>query len=163
MRKNFMKQISFLFILLFSIKSFAITNGKEAIDILIHQFVKAYEKQDVGSLINFYAPEALVIGTGSDEVIQGKTKILESFKRDFNQSSKASISIEKIAINQLDNTAIASYYMDVNVTLPNEKVFKEKLRCTLAFFKEKNSWHIIQSHISAPLANQKINESFPHR
>jgi len=60
-----------------------------------------------------------------------------------------------------DNTAFAAYYMMVKATIPGSVSFESKLRFTLGLVKENNQWHIIQSHFSAPIAAQKVGESFP--
>ena len=150
------------FAVFFSIDTFAITNDHQSVDKLVHTFIKAYEKQDLNTILKLYASESLAIGTGSDEAAQGKKQISDALKRDFAEHTDATISAEKIAMHIRNNSAIASYYLIVNVNVKNSAPFQSKLRFTVGLEKEHNHWLITQSHLSAPLEAEKKGESFPH-
>lgn len=115
----------------------------------------------MNTLIQFYAPNAVVIGTGKDEVIQGHSQIRSSFKRDLDQSSHATISVKPIAVTIQNNIAFASYNLMVDVKLPNSKSFQSPLRFSVGLVKHNKSWLVVQSHLSAPLADQNEDRSFP--
>ena len=145
----------------FSISTFAISNENKSVDKVLQKYIHAYETRNLNTLAQLYSLKATAIGTGSDEILHGRDKIIAGFKRDFEQSTKARISSKKIALNVQGNSAIASYYIMVNVKIPNSTPFQSKLRFTLGLLKENNHWVIVQSHLSAPLLSQKENESFP--
>ena len=163
MQRNLINKINLLLALaFFSIPIFAASNANQAVDKVVKTYMQAYESRDLNTLANLHSPKAMVIGTGSDEIMQGREQIVAGLKRDFAQSTTATINAEKIAIHVQGNFAVASYYLTVNVKIPNNPSFQSKLRCTLGLFKENNQWLIAQSHFSAPLAEQKIGKSFPN-
>lgn len=146
---------------LFSLQAYAVNQANQSVDQFVQKFMHAYEQRDLQTIAKSYSPDAAIIGTGDDEILQGRDKILASFKRDFAQSQAATISIQPIAIHMQANTAMASYFVTVDVKQPNDTSFKSRLRFSLGLQKEHNHWVIVQSHLSGPLANQKAGESFP--
>ena len=163
MQQTIIAKISTLFfVLFFSVSASALTSKNQTVEKLVQKYIHAYEDRDLNTITHLYATNAIVIGTGKDEVIQGRKKIAASFKRDFAQSTQATISAKKIAMSLQGNFAIASYYIMVHVKMPNSTPFQSRLRLTLGLLKENNQWVIVQSHLSAPLENQKMGESFPH-
>lgn len=160
---NLLRGLGFIvFSLIFSLNSFAKTSDVKAIDNFMRKFLNVYEHQDLKALNQFFLPTAIAIGTGSDEAALGKENIIAAFNRDFKESTGAKVSTQKIALNIHGNVALASYYLNVRVNLPNNAPYEAKLRWTMTLIKENNQWYIAQSHLSAPLESQKQGESFPH-
>ena len=90
-------------------------NEQQAINKLVHEYMSAYEHRDAKTIGKFYTPTATVIGTGSDEIIQGRKQIIAAFKRDFAQSTAATVSTEEITHHILGNNAWVSYFVLVDV------------------------------------------------
>lgn len=162
MQEKFLTRMGIILLTTCSINSFAATNETENVDLIVKKYVHAYEKHDLNTIALLYAPQAVAIGTGTDEVVHGRNKIISLFKRDFEQSKEATFTTKKIAIDVQNNAAFASYYMTAKVQLPGSTPFESEIRFTLGLLKENNQWQIVQSHCSAPLATQKAGESFPH-
>jgi uncharacterized protein (TIGR02246 family) len=160
-QRNFLTKISITLLATCSINTHSASSDSKTIDKVVQTYIHAYEKKDLRTIAPLYAPQAVAIGTGSDEVIRGRDRIIPFLKRDFAQSTDATISSKKIAIDVQNNTAFASYFMNVKVKLPDSAPFESKLRFTLGLLKENNEWKIVQSHCSAPIAVQKSGESFP--
>lgn len=131
------------------------------IDSFIQNFLYAYEKRELNQLMEYYAPNAVVIGTGSDEILMDRNEIMDDFRRDFFQSTNAHIDSKKISINIINNIALVSYLLNVNVEMPNHKSFQSQLRFSAGLIKYNEKWLIVQSHLSAPLAEQKTGQVFP--
>lgn len=136
-------------------------NQITGVDNVLRVFVHAYEKGDLKQLMKFYAPNAIVIGTGSDEILKGRAAIAAGFKRDFGQHDTASIKLEKIAITVNQDTAFAAYKLLVNIGFQDKKSFQSELRFTVGLVRNDNKWLITQSHLSSPMDNQKAGEAFP--
>jgi len=156
-------KILFLFLIIYSSNVFAKINTKQinSINMVVEKYITAYENRDYNAIVSLYAPNALAIGTGNAEVIQGRAEMEIALKRDFSESTKSQITMKKIRIDIKNDIAIASYYLTVNVKVRDSAPFKSVLRLTLGLVKENNKWVIIQSHLSAPLDEQKNNTSFP--
>lgn len=151
------------FFLLTSVTVFAKPTATEikSVDSFMKAFIQAYEKRDLNTLMQFYAPNAVVIGTGKDEILQGREQIKSSFKRDLDQSNNATISMTPIAVTIQNNIAFASYHLMVDVKLPNNKSFQSPLRFSVGLVKHDKSWLLVQTHLSAPLAGQDEGQAFP--
>ncbi len=54
------------------------------------------------------------------------------------------------------------YLMNIKFTIPHHLPFQAKLRFSAGLIKYDNQWLIVQSHLSAPLAEQKVGGSFPN-
>ena len=162
--RYYLKFMIFIFLsLLFSANALAVSSENEAkgIDEFMQQFVYAYENRDLNTLMDFYASNAVIIGTGNDEIIKGKNEIREGFKKEFLQSSNATVEINRIALDVTSKYAFISYILNVNVVIPNQQPFQSKLRFSAVLVKHNQRWAILQSHLSAPLAGQKAGDSFP--
>lgn len=149
--------------MLSSVHVFAQTTVSEAksVNAFMQSFMQAYEKRELRALIQLYDTNAVVIGTGKDELLQGREQILAGFKRDFDQHSSATITMTPIAVDVEKNIAFAAYNLSVNVQLPNKKSFQSLLRLSVGLIKHDNTWLIMQSHLSAPLAGQEDGQAFP--
>lgn len=167
MQRNWMLKIGvFYFTAIMSVGTFAQTMAHkttdQSVDDFILQLSSAYEHRDLDAIAHFYDEHALVIGTGDDEILQGREQIVADFKRDFDQSLDSNITAEKIAIHVRGDVATAAYFLTVNVSLPNGTLFQSKLRFTAELLKEGHHWIILQSHLSAPLKDQQSGASFPN-
>jgi uncharacterized protein (TIGR02246 family) len=133
----------------------------QSADQFMQTFMQTYENHDLKKLVSFYAPNAVVIGTGKDEIAYGRAKIAASFKRDFAESQNVQVKMKRISVQTQSNMAVASYLLAVNVKMPHSAPFHSNMRFTATLLKENNNWMILQSHLSAPLTTQKIGESYP--
>ncbi len=156
---------TFVLLSLFSSNVFSsvTTNQDNRVDAFVQTLVKAYENHDLNKIVDSYTPNAVVIGTGKNEIFQGRKQIAEAFKREFAQHTNATIGIKRISIALKNNLAIASYLLKANVQLPNSKSFQSELRLSLVLLKDHQNWRIVQSHLSAPLADQQAGQSFPQK
>jgi len=137
------------------------TNQVKGVNAVVQAFIQAYEKRDLAKLMQYYDPNAVVIGTGKDEVMHGREQIQSAFKRELDQHTDATINLVPIAVAVENNIAFATYSLVVDVKLPNKKSFQSPLRLSLGLVKHGNTWLIMQSHLSAPLAGQAEGQSFP--
>jgi ketosteroid isomerase-like protein len=154
----------FLFLSSFSLQSFAkITNDQaSSVDAFITNFIQSYENRDLQKIMHFYDSNAIVIGTGQDDVYIGQKNIAAGFQRDFIQSSSATIKIKRTAMTAINSMIFASYDINVDVKVKNGAPFKAPLRLTVALLRKNHGWLIVQSHLSAPLPNQNKGEAFPN-
>lgn len=156
------KLLVFCILFMIPLKLFAITtqNEENIINVFIKNIIHAYEKRDVNTLMKSYAQHAIVIGTGTDEILQGKDEIANKFKRDFKQSTNADIKLNKIKIQIKNGCAFVTCLLAVKVSLSNQHPFQSILRFSAGLIKKNNRWLIAQSHLSAPLSEQKAGNSF---
>jgi len=158
-----LRKIIGLFILLFSIQAFATTEKQaQEIDSFMHSFIQTFEARDLEVLGSYYHPDATIVGTGQDEVLQGRDNIMKAFERDMDQHTTMHIEYKRIGVDVKKHTAFAAYALKVFAGLPNQKQVAEyDLRFTLGLVKYHHAWHIMQSHLSAPLAGQAAGQSYP--
>lgn len=154
--------IVFCIFSLVSLSAFAeTTQDQTMVDLFMQNLIKSYVKRDVSTLIQFYHPNAIVIGTGKGDIFKGQKNIMAAFKQDFAQSAGSTIKLQKIATTVIGSVALVAYDVDVDVKVKDSAPFKTQLRFSLALVKEGNRWWVMQSHLSAPLVDQKANDSFP--
>ena len=157
------KLISFFLLnLLISFPAFAThkTTEQAQVNAFVNELIDYYVNHDAKDLANLYHPQAIVIGTGSTDVFQGRKNIERAMRKDFSESTEAKIHMKKINIAILGNNAFATYDVAVDVKAQgSNKPFKTKLRFTLGLVKQNNHWLVMQSHLSAPWIEQKAGGS----
>ncbi len=120
-------------------------------------------KHDLEKSLSFLAPNAILIGTGKDEIIKGKKEAEEAFLRDFTQAPNP-IYIDYYFIEPqilFDNSCIIFSSYKLNTYIDDLPLELNPLRSTIIFKKIDNNWKIVHSHISLPFSLQKDGESFP--
>jgi uncharacterized protein (TIGR02246 family) len=151
-----------IILLLFSSSAFSDTQNQDnRVDKFVQALMLAYENHDLNKMKNSYAPDAVVIGTGQDEIFHGRKQITDAFKKEFSQQANVTLEAKPMSVFVEKNLAVASYLVRTNVQLPNRKPVKSVLRLSLVLVKDHQGWRILQSHLSAPLADQQLGESFP--
>jgi len=149
-------------LLLFSSSAFSDTpNQDNRVDPFVQALMRAYENHDLNKMKNSYALDAVVIGTGKDEIFHGRKQITDAFKKEFSQQANVTLEARPMSVFVEKNLAVASYLVRTNVQLPNQKSVKSVLRLSLVLVKDHQGWRILQSHLSAPWIDQKPGQSFP--
>lgn len=151
-----------ILLLLFSSSVFSDTQNQDnRVDKFVQALILAYENHDLSKIKNSYAPDAVVIGTGKDEIFHGRKQIIDAFKKEFSQQANVTLEARPMSVFVEKNFAVASYLVKTNAQLPDQKPFKSELRLSLVLVKGHDGWHILQSHLSAPWIDQEPGQSFP--
>ncbi len=116
MLRNLIKIVFVCMCLSLSFNLFANTQKEKSVNTFFQEFILAYEKKDIKSLGEFFAPNAVVIGTNQDEVLRGKKAILNQFKKELQQISHAEVKLHPVAIEVNNEYAFVTYLMTVRVT-----------------------------------------------
>lgn len=128
---------------------------------LLDQFVQRYEAMDADGVVELFAEEdAVVVGTGADEVRFGLGEIRAQVERDISQADDISLLMESPRINVAGGAAFA--YADANFvgTVGGESL-QMPVRLTLGLVHDEHGWRIIQWHGSVAYGAQAEGESFP--
>ncbi len=137
------------------------TDHKMALKVL-EDMAKAYKAKDMDLMMSLFSsdPDTVLIGSGVDEHRVGPQKIMEQFKRDWEQSEDN----EFIPKNTLIffSGDIAWIYTDLELQSKIMKtVHSFDLRFTLVLEKNADKYLIRHTHISFPCAWQVEGESYP--
>ena len=128
---------------------------------LFDQFVQRYGAMDADGVVALFAEDdAVLVGTGADEVRFGLGDIRTQVERDISQADEISLLIENPRINVAGNAAFA--YADANFvgTVGGESL-EIPVRLTVGLVHGEHGWRITQWHGSVAYGAQDEGESFP--
>lgn len=128
---------------------------------VLDQFVQRYGAMDADGVVALFAEDdAVVVGTGVDEIRFGLGEIRTQVERDMSQADELSFLMENPRINVAGDAAFA--YADANFvgTVGGESL-EIPVRLTLGLVHAEPGWRITQWHGSVAYGAQDEGESFP--
>ncbi len=129
---------------------------KEKVALVLEKYVLANERQDVDLLKEVWSndPDIVVIGTNSDEILEGWDQIKAVLEKQFKTFSDTYISVRDqiIHVDDTGNTAWFSEILNYNYIYKGKALQYEGLRFTGVLRKIDGDWLIVQSHISSPIS-----------
>ena len=72
----------------------------EDVGSVINQWATAFNSNDVDSLVDLYAPDAILVGTAGSSLFEGKDAVLSYFARLANSGDTVSVDTSKIIVLQ---------------------------------------------------------------
>lgn len=162
MRYKILSIVTFAFLnLLCCMSVFAANSDVTSVDRVINNYLRAYQKQDMAKVMASFADNAVLLGTGGDEVALNKQQIEKMYQRDFAQAGNVDIKVKRISFNEINNIAFATYLLYMTADVKGGEPFIGTLRFTVALNRDHHKWRIVQGHFSLPPENQKLGEAFP--
>ena len=128
---------------------------------LFEAFCKHYCTRDMKAILSLFTKDALLWGTGIDEIRRGLDEVEDQLNRDWSQSNSCTFTIEDLETDQQDQNWIAgTVTAHVNIDDVSHTLM---LRGTLITKREEGRNKIRFFHSSFPAANQESGQSFPNR
>jgi signal transduction histidine kinase len=139
--------------------------NKQAIVDAYLDYFNAYSKRDWSRMVNRFAKEFTMFGTGIDEVSSKTEHTLNFFKREFEQSPQpVEYSIREIEVFQINSfTAYLIVLMDMKISAGRSKIDCPNNRSTVIMILEENEWKIAHGHWSQPAEGQDVGVSIPYK
>jgi hypothetical protein len=126
---------------------------------LLEAFCRHYCDRDLKAALSLFTEDALLWGTGADEVRRGSKEIEAQLTRDWSQSDGCKFVIENIETDPIDRNWVAAT-VTARVKI-GEITQTLVLRGTIITKRENGKEKIRFFHSSFPAANQEAGESFP--
>ncbi len=128
---------------------------------VIDDFIGRYGAMDAEGVVALFAgDDAVVVGTGADEVRFGLNEIRSQVERDIAQADEISVVLE----NQRTSVAgdAAFVYADARfVGSVRGDAFELPARWTVGLVNAAGGWQVMQCHFSVAYGEQTEGESFP--
>jgi K+-sensing histidine kinase KdpD len=141
------------------------SNSKqEIIDAYLNYF-EAYTKRNWDKMVDHFANEFTMFGTGIDENSLKKCDTLNFYKREFSQSPiPMKFNIREIEAFELnESAAYVMVLMDMCFMCNEESIQCPNNRTTAIMVKENGKWKVAHGHWSQPAEGQCEGESVPYR
>ncbi|MBX9805767.1 MAG: nuclear transport factor 2 family protein [Alphaproteobacteria bacterium] len=126
---------------------------------LLMAFCQHYSARDLKAMLSIFTPDAIVWGTGADEIRRGLTQIESQLLRDWSQSDSCAFVIEKTELDE-DNPNWIGAILKVNVTMGGV-IHPLTMRLTTITKRVDGIEKIHFCHGSFPEKYQEIGKSFP--
>ena len=129
---------------------------------MLHAFADAYSRRDLdGVMAHFAAGDTPVLfGTGPDERRIGHDQIRAQIQRDFDQSEAITITWGWQSIRVSGRLAWVAAEAQVVARVQGHNL-QVPLRVTFVCEQRKQTWLVIQGHLSSPMPGQAPGHSFP--
>jgi uncharacterized protein (TIGR02246 family) len=113
---------------------------------VIGQWVEAFNANDVDSLVDLYAPDAILIGTTASNLIEGKDAVRNYFSRLEQSGDKVSIDTLKVILPLDDVAYVTGFYTFGGVRQGHPSTTKAGF--TMVLVKRGSKWLIAHHHSS---------------
>jgi ketosteroid isomerase-like protein len=128
---------------------------------VLNEFTGRYGAMDAEGVVALFAgDDAVVVGTGADEVRFGLDEIRSQVERDISQADEISIVMENQKVSIAGDAAFV--YADARFVGSVEgESFELPVRWTVGFVHGEDGWQVMQFHVSVAYEEQAEGESFP--
>jgi uncharacterized protein (TIGR02246 family) len=113
---------------------------------VVNHWAEAFNANDVDSLIDLYAPDAIFIGTSGAGLIEGKDAIHAYFTRLANSGDKVAIDALKVIVLHDDNAFVTGLYTFAGFRHDQPRTTQAAF--TMVLVKRGNEWLIAHHHSS---------------
>lgn len=135
----------------------------EEIKSTLEDYAKAYCAKDINSLMRVFEnrDEISVIGTGADELCEGRNSVKELFLRNFAEAT--AIRFEWLWTNIIisDNYAVVAVSLIIHLEHQGNEL-KIPIRWSVAL-RKTDRWAWLHRHASSPASDQKEGLAYPNQ
>jgi len=136
-------------------------NDELAIRATLEDYANAYCAKDIDSLMAVFSngDEISVIGTGADELCEGRSAVKELFLRNFDEATATQFEWHwsNIIINQ--NSAVVAISLTIHLEHQGEQL-TVPIRWSVALIKNER-WLWVHRHASSAAASQEEGQAYP--
>ena len=134
---------------------------KGQVEAVLRGMAERYAAGDVDGVLALFADDdALVVGTGADEVRLGLDQIRTQVKRDISQADSIAIEYGDITVKVVGEAALCFAPAAFAGSAGGQR-FELPVRLTAALVETAEGWRIAQFHTSVAFGDQAEGESFP--
>jgi uncharacterized protein (TIGR02246 family) len=126
--------------------SVAVAAPADEVSAAVDRWTTTFNANDVGALVNLYAPDAILVGSTRLEHQEGRDAIRGYFARLANSGDKVVIDDRKI-VPLSDNIVYATGFYEFSA-MREGKERKTKAGFSMVFVKQGNDWLIAHHHSS---------------
>lgn len=104
-------------------------------------------------------PDAVMVGSGPDEIRIGPEQIREQIERDLSQAERIQLDLGDLKVSGRGDVAWAFAQPVVTATVGDEQI-RMPIRMTLVLVQDNGEWSIHSGHLSVALAEQQAGQTF---
>lgn len=127
---------------------------------VLEEFIGRYGAMDTDGVVGLFADDAVVVGTGADEVRFGLGEIRTQVERDMSQADEISIVMENPRFNVTGDAAFVCADA-LFVGSAGGESFELPVRWTAGLTHQEDGWKFAQCHVSVAYGEQPEGESYP--
>lgn len=133
----------------------------DAVSAVMSEMAARYAAKDSDGVLELFADdEAVVVGTGFDEVRFGLAEIRAQVERDMAQADSLALHFSELRVNSLGDVALA--YADAAfVGSVHGEELRLPVRLTCALVRTGDGWRFAQFHSSVAFGEQAAGASYP--
>jgi uncharacterized protein (TIGR02246 family) len=118
----------------------------EDVGSVINQWATAFNSNDVDSLVDLYAPDAILVGTAGSSLFEGKDAVHSYFARLANSGDTVSVDTSKVIVLHDDVAYVTGFYTFSG--LRHGELGKTRAQFTMVMVKRESKWLIAHHHSS---------------
>jgi uncharacterized protein (TIGR02246 family) len=126
---------------------------------LFDAFVDAYQERSPDRALALFTEDAVIVGTGADEVRFGIDEIRDQIERDLSQADALRLSYSGLRVTGSGDIAWCYADLTANVKVGEANVTM-KMRFTATVRRDNDEVRFVQGHLSIPAAEQAEGESY---
>lgn len=129
---------------------------------LLENYAQAYKDKDLEGIMRLFVEDddLVVIGTGYDEWVNGKSELRSGFERDMGQADSVNVKFRNILISAAGNVTWLSGHMNMEAIVEGQEIFLPG-RLSAVLEKRNNKWLFTHLHYSLPAAEQEEGKAWP--
>jgi len=133
----------------------------QAIKATLEDYANAYCAKDLDALMQVFedSDDICVIGTGGNEICEGREAVSALFLNNFDEATAHKFSWQWININQSANSAIVGAALTIHLEYQGEQL-AIPIRWSIAM-KKTNRWVWIHRHASSAATSQDDGQAYP--
>jgi uncharacterized protein (TIGR02246 family) len=126
----------------------AIASADPAEDVgsVINHWAEAFNANDVDSVVDLYAPDAILVGTAGSSLFEGKDGVHSYFARLAKSGDTVSIDTSKVIVLHDDVAYVTGFYTFSGVR--HGELGKTQAQFTMVMVKRGSKWLIAHHHSS---------------
>jgi len=124
----------------------AFAGPAEDVGSVINQWTTAFNANDVDSLVDLYAPDAILVGTAGSSLFEGKNGVHDYFARLANSGDTVSVDSSKVIVLHDEVAYVTGFYTFSGVR--RGELGKTRAQFTMVVVKRGSKWLIAHHHSS---------------
>jgi uncharacterized protein (TIGR02246 family) len=113
---------------------------------VVNRWAEAFNANDVDSLVDLYAPDAILVGTAGSSLFEGKDGVHNYFARLANSGDTVSVETSKVIVLHDEVAYVTGFYTFSGVR--HGELGKTRAQFTLVVVKRGSKWLIAHHHSS---------------
>ena len=124
----------------------AFAGPAEDVGSVINQWATAFNANDVDSLVDLYAPDAILVGTAGSSLFEGRDAVHNYFAKLANSGDTVSVDTSKVIVLHDEVAYVTGFYTFSGVR--HGELGKTQAQFTMVVVKRGSKWLIAHHHSS---------------